>query len=422
MTHLEEESWMPTVSRFRCPSSALELKQILGKSRPAAWVCLGLGIALHLASTRIAVLEAQQKSAKPLTTQFVKRQPRLSKPLELKKRPQPRRREVHRRMLSVKAKTRANQTAARLQPLQVLRKLASPIAHFQRRADLAGTEAEPRVIAAAIEGSRHPRQTMDLASELVDIEALNTGRYHAMVIEDPHDKRNLKGFYHLVVAFSKSMHPNMPYLEQDLATWQKLQHRLVDAMNRYTDIQTDLRGQIDMDDAELLKTPWVYTFCPFSFKLTESESANVGTYLCIGGFIFADTAYHWGHGDGMLFFYDMFQDALATQDIEYGVDCTFQRMPNSHPLYHCYFDFDGPPVGGLGYKKMDYLEELRLGNRVAAVLSGKWYMSPWGNWGFWPGYTHLDNTRQLQFAVNLIVFALTQEGSITHQLMHVLAH
>jgi hypothetical protein len=29
----------------------------------------------------------------------------------------------------------------------------------------------------------------------------------------------------------------------------------------------------------------------------------------------------------------------------------------------------------------------------------------------------MDNTRQLQFGVNLIVFALTQEGSITHRLM-----
>jgi len=35
-------------------------------------------------------------------------------------------------------------------------------------------------------------------------------------------------------------------------------------------------------------------------------------------------------------------------------------------------------------------------------------------------YSRLDPTRQLQFAVNLIVFALTQEGSITHQVMNYL--
>ena len=33
-------------------------------------------------------------------------------------------------------------------------------------------------------------------------------------------------------------------------------------------------------------------------------------------------------------------------------------------------------------------------------------------------YLNVENTRVLQFAVNMVVFALTQEGSITHQAMH----
>ena len=64
---------------------------------------------------------------------------------------------------------------------------------------------------------------------------------------------------------------------------------------------------------------------------------------------------------------------------------------------------------------------------MIGILSHKWYASAWGDWG--PegfgrikdytryGNTPRDPTRALQFGVNMIIFALTQEGSITHRLV-----
>ena len=53
-------------------------------------VCLAA--ALHLAVAGIDPFkETEQKAPRPLTTKFIKRQPRLTKPLELRKIPQPKR-------------------------------------------------------------------------------------------------------------------------------------------------------------------------------------------------------------------------------------------------------------------------------------------------------------------------------------------
>jgi len=52
---------------------------------------------------------------------------------------------------------------------------------------------------------------------------------------------------------------------------------------------------------------------------------------------------------------------------------------------------------------------------IIAVFSRKGYYQPWAAWG--KVMSLRDYTRPLQFAVNTIILALTQEGSITHRLM-----
>ena len=123
----------------------------------------------------------------------------------------------------------------------------------------------------------------------------------------------------------------------------------------------------------------------------------------------------------------MFFEALAYEGIR---ERAFERLPDSHAIYHCYFDFDdGPPTAYPthfleGHPEYDYLEGIFLpAGRLGGIISRKWYANPWGDWGaggFTKGdsfYGRQDPTRPLQFGVNLIIFALTQEGGLTHQLM-----
>jgi len=115
--------------------------------------------------------------------------------------------------------------------------------------------------------------------------------------------------------------------------------------------------------------------------------------------------------------------ALATQGLTYRRDWDFERLPNSHPIHHCFFDFDGPPMAGdlwygvndLASSPFDYLEGITIEGRLVGILSNKFYQDAWGHQLLW---ADKDPTRPLQFGVNTIIFALTQEGSITHRVMN----
>ena len=92
-------------TRFVCPSLRLSLK-VLGRRSGILAFSLALALILHGAGIKARLGDMETaKTAKPLTTQFVKRKPRLTKPLELKKRPRRRRRMMHRQMVSVSAST-----------------------------------------------------------------------------------------------------------------------------------------------------------------------------------------------------------------------------------------------------------------------------------------------------------------------------
>ena len=123
---------MPS-ARFSCPSSGLSLKLLLRHTRHVLWGGLVLAVGLHLMFTQLGGFGEEQKTAKPLTTQFIKRQPRLTKPLEMKKRPQPKRRRMQRKMVSVKAKINRAETASPFQPVSLSRCLAQAKVVVDRR-------------------------------------------------------------------------------------------------------------------------------------------------------------------------------------------------------------------------------------------------------------------------------------------------
>ena len=88
---------MGVSSRFASPTSGFAPDELLGKLRKTFRASLGLAALLHLALVAIDPFKDQAaKAPKPLTTKFIKREPRLTKPLELRKIPQPKRRMVKR--------------------------------------------------------------------------------------------------------------------------------------------------------------------------------------------------------------------------------------------------------------------------------------------------------------------------------------
>jgi hypothetical protein len=273
---------------------------------------------------------------------------------------------------------------------------------------------EEAAISQAIQGTREPKNKLDMSLEMLDVEALDTGQYQAMVIQDPNDKRNVRGFFHVAIVGARTILRNKSHIARDFPLFINLVPKV---MNQYTNIRTDVKGQYDFDSPKFLKTPFIFITSDVVFQLTNSEATNLGKYLTEGGLAFVEP---WvegvNHADVAL--RQMLKDALFSQDYRQGRDWTFQIMPNSHPVYHCYFDFDGPPAGHDRNKRYPgtraYLEEIVIHNRTVCIYSNKDLEGAWSH--DFP-YNLVDNTVPHMFLVNLIIFSLTQEGSITNQIM-----
>ena len=422
-------------SRFDAPSTSLDPHLLLRRTQSALWLGLALAVAVHTGASRLRGQTQAATATRPLTTHFVKRQPRLTKPLELKKRPRPRQRQMQRRMVAVRAKVDRGRVRSSVRSVDVVQRLAKPSADVRRFTRPASDHFEPQAIAEAIAGAKDAKQAVALSLELLDIDALDTGKYHAMVVQDPTDKKNIQGFCHLAVLYVPRMHDwAMSHTASRGTSWFNFYvagcvNHLAEALNRYTQIRTDVNKRLTMDAAELFKTPWVFFYsAQRAYDLSEYEMNILGRYMMAGGLLFGDSHPYqpWRtiqcHTQSVL-------GGLRAQ----GVITSPEILPNSHPLYHCYFDFDAPPGAAdsacirsnvAGIDIIDHLKGVIVDGRLVAILSEKGYYSPWSDWGTHPGaaYKSMDPTRQLQFGVNVIILALTQEGSITRRLMDSVEH
>lgn len=284
---------------------------------------------------------------------------------------------------------------------------------------------------------------VDMSLEMVDIEALDTGQYQAMVIQDPSDKRNIRGYFHIAQALIPSIAKANAstqwgvFYNSPLVFPHALQ-RLAEQVTKYTRIQCDVSETFEVSSAKILKTPWVLIPAKASFKLTDSEADVLGTYLTQGGFVFAGDTLHNIKSWTSASFREMFEQALLTKDKKLGRQWRFERLPQQHALYHCFFDFDSLPLGfddwnvayggqhqyGVPYA-VDYMDGIVLDGRLIGLMDYKGYFDCWAWFNPIDGFRRFgmnspvvwDGTRQYQLGVNIIVFVLTQEGSITKRVM-----
>ena len=410
--------------RFDCPSVSLSLKVLLKRTRHALWIGGVLALGVHLMFTRLVGFSEEQKVVKPLTTKFIKRQPRLTKPLEMKRRPQPKRRQIQRKMVAVQAKLSRGRAKSKIQTPLVVRSLAKPQVEVARGQWAASVDLEAVAKAAVIEGSKEAEDVMDMSLEMVDIDALDTGRYHAMVVQDPNDKRNIQGFFYMYVGFSRMGHSQaLPglYYERPSAF-----PNLMEFMNQRTDIRARFAGHLFFSDDEIMKAPFLYTSVdahrPGPFEITVSEAENLHNYMKKGGFWFVEDAWPDYGGKSDRTARRMIIDAFAAGGMKKGHDWDYQNIPDEHPVNHSYYDFNaGPPNGLDGFmgsgtllRRPPYpIEMVVLDGRLWCIMSNKDYEDIWSR----ECWDNSDPTRQYMFGVNLIVFALTQEGGITHRLM-----
>ena len=377
----------------------------------------------------------------PPPSMFFKGPRTTARVLEFRKQPVPR--GAYRRQQTKVAKTRVHevQALAAMRTQALLSKLdASQIAppSMRGRARMGmgsglavrageggvGGLALPELSKVEVRGVKETSEQVDMSLDMLSIRDMDTGQYQAMVIQDPDDRRKISGYIYLAQAFTRSRPlPNVEAHESgggamigsQLTEYQSLDF-LIKALDEYTGIEASYMGPIPFDDPRLLQVPWLLLPGLFgqAHASNEGELESLGRYLVAGGFGITGSGPN-EKMKGALF--DKFRQALKSQGLNEGADWRFVYLKPSHPIYHSFFDFDmavrdnqkiRAHVGDMG---------LMIGERLAVFMSGGRIATESARVGTANFQVAVDGRRHLQFTVNTVVFALTQEGGVTQQLM-----
>ncbi len=401
-------------SRFSGFSDAIDMEKLEKETQRLFYLGLLVAVSLNAATASYYMFKKTEvKVVKPPSMELVIRRPRMTKAFEFKKKRVAQRllqkKEIEQRKPSAEIQTKALNTSD----------LMGNVASFDYSTDMnTNVDSEvyvPQGINIEMAAAREPDKQISMKEEMISLDDLDTGQYKAMVIQDPNDKQSIKGFVYIATAWGAQLRPP--------DTLKRSVINLVEAVNRYTNINAKNDTHLFLDSRKLFETPFVYIITDKAFELTEIEKRNFGEYLRKGGFAVIDNGepkYENGQAEASL--RQMLRDAL-------GADAKFQPIDNNHPLYHCFFDFPEPPqgaevemattstVGDQGTtarsqamsKQVLYLEGIWIDNRLVAVYSDKGYGLKWKDM--------TNNDPQLRMGVNFVVFALTQAGGISQQKM-----
>ena len=428
--------------------------------------CLALSLALHLLvifglprHERVTHFPVQP----PIMVKFTKKRPL---PRTLARRQRPQQRPLVRRPALQAAPVvamRPAPSASRPLPLFQTSALRLPTASMPARLvlpvpDFPARQIGPQMQAGVLEGTRQGADEIDLALELLDVQAMDTGQHRAMVVVDPQDRRKLKGFLYMSGIYSPSIE-RAEYSEQaenrQVRWYHQMPRRLVerrmlqglaDKMVATTQVHVEVRDAVRLDDPQLLQVPFVLLTVDTPFEFTDSEAANLGTYLTGGGFLFADIVrFLWpNYSDDELDIpavRSLIRASFQAVGYQEWKDWKFTRLELTHPLYHCFYDVNSLPRGmrdmnfvvdGQDYppRTPDYLEGIVVGDQLVGVYSMRGYADFWAGIGRelmdWSLVNNVINHSSLfsaeeplvyNLGVNVVVYALTREGSLARQLV-----
>ena len=391
------KKWVST--RFASPTQDFDLNSLVHRLRRGFFIALGSAAALLLIVVAINPFKEEEKKApRPLTTKFIKREPRLTKPLELRKIPQPKRQLARREVQLAQARMDQVQATASFNTRSLIAGVSGSGIRLSGQSAFRPTNTmtiEPKLTAAAVTSTRTSEHKIDMGLEMLDVNNMDTGRYRAIIVQDATDKQAIKGFVKLATVVSgRALSGSAGLNTQTL-------DRLRDVINEYTGLKAEFVGRVTYDDPSMMDVPIIV---PYGGP-NEAEMANLAQYLMSGGFTFGGL-----HGEALEKYGGLVQ----------GKDFWSERLPEDHPVYTSFFDLGGgmpfgyPPSmgqGKLGVRPWNYLMGYYIKGRLVGITPGD------GGWGWQNEIMGGDSTRQLQLAVNIIIYALTQEGSITQRLM-----
>ena len=184
---------------------------------------------------------------------------------------------------------------------------------------------------------------------------------------------------------------------------ERMPANVLNSLIEYTTLRVDINERIiPLADPAMLNAPFCYMAGHRLVSFNHAERQNFKTYVNNGGFVFVDDCNH--DIDGA------FARSFEAQMVEIFGESALKKIPNNHPIYSSFFEFDGPPVtsvelNGWGDDLVhDYLKAIEVDGRIAVLYSNKDFGCEWDYDFRNKRFMYEDNTK---FAVNIVVYALT---------------
>jgi hypothetical protein len=195
----------------------------------------------------------------------------------------------------------------------------------------------------------------------------------------------------------------LSYESGDWDVDERMPANVLNSLIEYTTIKVDINERIiPLSDNDMLSAPFCYLAGHRLVEFNFEEKKNFERYVNNGGFVFVDDCNH--DIDGV------FAQSFEAQMAEIFGQDALKKIPNDHPIYSSFFEFDGPPDTGLELNGWgddlvhDYLKSIEIDGRIAVLYSNKDLGCEWDYDFRNKRFLFEDNTR---FAVNIVVYAMT---------------
>jgi len=195
----------------------------------------------------------------------------------------------------------------------------------------------------------------------------------------------------------------LSYESGDWDVDERMPANVLNSLIEYTTLRVDPTEQvIALADPAMLSAPFCYLAGRRLVQYSHAERENFLTYVNNGGFVFVDDCNH--DIDGM------FARSFERQMAELFGPGALQTLPDDHPIYSAFFEFDGPPVtsqelNGWGDDLVhNYLKAIEINGRIAVLYSNKDLGCEWDYDFRNKRFMRKDNTR---FAVNIVIYSMT---------------
>lgn len=194
-------------------------------------------------------------------------------------------------------------------------------------------------------------------------------------------------------------------LSYESGNWEvdeRMPANVLNSLIEYTSLRVDIKERIiPLSDPQMLTVPFCYMAGHRLVQFNAEEKQNFQRYVENGGFVFVDDCNH--DIDGM------FARSFERQMAEMFGEQALQKIPNNHPIYSSFFEFDGPPrtsieLNGWGDDLVhNYLKAIEINGRIAVLYSNKDLGCEWDYDFRNKRWLKDDNTR---FAVNIVMYAM----------------